>query len=68
MALRCGCTQCVIGGMRGPLVLITLGVLFLVDRWHWGYTFGQLFPLLMIVFGVMKVAEALAPADGHQAG
>ena len=62
---RCGCMRCTIGGMRGPVVLILLGMLFLMDKWNWGYTFGQLWPVLLIIFGLMKIAEALAPTEGH---
>jgi len=49
----------------GPVVLITLGTLFLVGQLDWGYSFGELWPALLIVIGVVKVAEALAPATGH---
>ena len=63
--VRCSCVRCVVGGMRGPVVLILLGLLFLIDKWNWGYTFMQLFPVLLIAFGLMKIAEALAPAEGH---
>jgi hypothetical protein len=42
--------------IRGPLVLITLGVLFLVD--HFGpFRFGQTWPVLVIVYGLLKLLE-----------
>lgn len=63
--VRCSCLRCIVAGMRGPVVLILLGVLFLIDKWNWGYTFWQLWPSLLIVFGLMKIAEALAPTEGH---
>jgi hypothetical protein len=50
----------------GPVVLITLGVLFLIGRMHWGYGFGELWPALLIVIGLMKLAEAMASSEGHQ--
>lgn len=70
MALaRCGCARCLLGGMRGPVMLILLGGLLLADKWNWGpYRFWDLAPVLLIVFGLMKVAEALAPAEGHVGG
>ena len=63
--VRCSCARCIVGGLRGPVVLILLGLLFLVDKWNWGYSFGQLWPSILIVFGLMKIAEALVPIEGH---
>ncbi len=48
-----------IAAMRGPLMLITLGVLFLLD-YSGGYPFYKTFPVLLIVFGVLKLLERLA--------
>jgi hypothetical protein len=66
--VRCLCTRCTIAGLRWPVILILLGILIFVDRWNLRYGFEELFPLLLIVFGGMKVAEALAPAGGHVTG
>jgi len=63
---RCCCPRCTVGGLMGPVVLITLGVLFLVGRMGWGYGFGDLWPALLVVIGLVKVAEALASTDGHK--
>jgi len=65
MASRCRCMQCTVGGMRGPVVLILLGSLFLIDKWSMDFRITQWWPVLLIVLGLMKVAEALAPAEGH---
>jgi len=62
---RCRCGRCVVGGLRGPLVLITLGVLLFASQWNWRYGFGELWPVLLIVVGISKVAQALAPMEGH---
>jgi len=64
-ATRCPCGRCTVRGLMGPVVLITLGALFLVGQLDWGYSFGDLWPVLLVVIGVVKVAEALAPATGH---
>ena len=50
-----------IQAIRGPVMLITLGVLFTID--HFGqFGFGSTWPLLVIMFGVLKLAErAVAP-------
>ena len=49
--------------LRGPLMLITLGILFAID--HFGpFSFGRTWPLLIIVFGILKLAErAVAPPE-----
>ena len=48
----------ILTAVRGPLMLITLGVLFLVD--YFGpYPFYKTFPVLLIVFGVLKLIERL---------
>ena len=44
--------------MRGPLVLITLGVLFALDQMQ-GIGFRRTWPVLFIVFGVLKLVERL---------
>ena len=42
--------------LRGPLMLITLGILFAID--HFGpFSFGRTWPLLIIVFGLLKLLE-----------
>ncbi len=49
----------------GPVVLITLGLLFLVGQLNWRYSFGDLWPVLLIVIGAVKVIESLASTEGH---
>jgi hypothetical protein len=48
-----------IGAVRGPLMLIVLGVLFQVDH-SGGAPFVKTWPVLLIVYAVLKLAEALA--------
>ena len=41
---------------RGPVLLITLGVLLMID--HLGtVSFGRTWPVLLIVFGLFKLLE-----------
>ena len=45
--------------IRGPVMLITIGVLFALD--HVGtFSFGRTWPLLIIVFGVLKLLERVS--------
>jgi len=47
-----------VGAVCGPLLLTTLGVLLALD--HLGrMNFGRTWPILVIVFGVCKLAEHL---------
>lgn len=42
--------------IRGPIMLITVGTLFALD--HMGvFSFGRTWPLLIIIFGIMKLLE-----------
>ncbi len=52
-------------GLMGPVVLITMGVLFLIGKLGLGYSFNQLWPVLLIVIGLVKLFEFMRPgADG----
>jgi len=61
---HCGCAHCRIRGLMGPLILITIGVLFLIGEYS-RYSFGDLWPILLIVIGVVLVLQALASKEGH---
>ncbi len=56
--------------VRGPVMLITVGVLFAVD--HFGpYGIGRTWPVILIVLGLLKLAERTsaspsAPVDRPQ--
>ena len=45
------------GGLVGPAVLITIGTIFLLDRWWPYYSFGRLWPLILIVIGLVRLLE-----------
>lgn len=61
---RCHCPACRLRGLMGPIMLITVGVIFLIGEYT-RYDFGYLWPLLLIVPGVVMVAQALASKEGH---
>jgi LiaI-LiaF-like transmembrane region len=63
----CTCGRCRAHGFMGPAVLITLGVLFLLDqlthvRW---LDFGSTWPAFLIVIGLVMFLEHNASMAGH---
>ena len=61
----CSCAQCRISSLTGPVILITLGVLFGLDH-IWGrWEFTQTWPVLLIVIGVVKLIARTASDAGH---
>jgi uncharacterized membrane protein len=49
----------------GPAILITIGVLFLIQQFSNRITFGELWPIILIVIGAVKLLEATASTAGH---
>lgn len=45
-----------------PVVLITLGIIFLLDQVVPGWHFGRTWPVLLIVLGVVKLIDSSRPA------
>ncbi|GEM_PF-2568068 len=45
-----------IGAIRGPVMLILLGALMAIDQMG-SYSFWRTWPALLIVFGILKLAE-----------
>jgi hypothetical protein len=63
---RCKCPRCTIRSMRGPAVIITLGVLFLLQEMRGDFfAFHHTWPILLVVMGIVSLASSLAPMDGH---
>ncbi len=63
----CSCGRCRAHGFMGPAVLITLGVLFLLDQIthvHW-LDFGSTWPAFLIVIGLVMFLEHNASPAGH---
>ena len=50
---------------RGPIVLMTLGFLTAADTF-WQYPFSRTWPTLLILFGLLKLAEKAM--DSHDDG
>jgi hypothetical protein len=49
----------------GPAVIITVGILFLLEQTRSGFSFGQTWPVILVVIGIISLASAMAPMDGH---
>lgn len=63
----CPCPRCRAHALYGPVILITIGVLFLFDqmghsRWM---DFSNTWPALLIVIGLLVFMEHNAPMAGH---
>ena len=67
--VRCGCRRCTIRGLMGPAVIITVGVLFLLNEMSGGnFSFDNTYPVILIVIGAISLAAAASSADGHVSG
>ena len=64
--IRCRCPRCTIRALVGPAVIVTVGVLFLLQQMRGGYfDFGNTYPVILVVIGAILLASSLAPMDGH---
>jgi len=48
--------------IKGPVMILVFGVTALLDQWHI-LTYGQSWPLYLIVFGLLQLAERAAWAE-----
>src|ERR1700685_1793134 len=63
---KCRCPRCTIRSLLGPAVIVTVGVLFLLQQMRGGYfDFGNTYPVILVVIGAILLASSLAPMDGH---
>jgi len=64
--IKCSCQSCTIRSFAGPAVVITLGVLWLLNEVHGGnFYFGNTWPVLLIVIGLLHLASSMASREGH---
>jgi len=61
---RCTCARCRVRGLMGPVIVIAIGALFLIGEYT-RFSFGDLWPLLLIVIGAMLLVQSLASSEGH---
>jgi uncharacterized membrane protein HdeD (DUF308 family) len=52
-----------IKNMTGPVLLIVLGVLFLLNNLIPGFRFSRLWPVILIVIGLSKIIEYFQTKD-----
>ncbi len=62
--VRCNCSHCRVASVMFPLMLITVGAIFLVAQYS-RYGIGDLWPLFMIVPGIILLAQSFASKEGH---
>jgi len=62
----CRCTRCRSRGIMGPVIMVTIGLLFLLDNFgaH-GFDFGRTWPVILLVIGGVKLLQNGGPTDGH---
>lgn len=61
---KCPCARCRCRGLMGPLMLITIGALFLLGQFT-RYGFEDLWPVILVVAGVVLLVQAVASREGH---
>jgi hypothetical protein len=60
----CLCERCRTRKLMGPAILVTLGVLFLLDNaGHVG--FDRTWPAILLVIGIVKLMQSNASSEGH---
>jgi len=60
----CVCERCRTRRLMGPAILVTLGVLFLLDNIS-SVDFGKTWPAILLVIGVVKLVQSNASYTGH---
>jgi hypothetical protein len=60
----CRCERCRTRKLMGPAILVTLGVLFLLDETS-RVGFHRTWPAILLVIGVVKLVQSTASSQGH---
>jgi LiaI-LiaF-like transmembrane region/B-box zinc finger len=60
---RCYCDRCRMRGVMGAAVLITVGLLGLLDSF--GHGWNRTWPIVLIVIGLVKILQGHASSAGH---
>jgi hypothetical protein len=62
---RCTCARCRAHELMGPLLLITIGAIFLLGRFT-SHGFLQLWPVILVVAGIVLCLQSTASRAGHK--
>lgn len=62
--VACRCVACTAISMMGPAILVTIGVMGLLDEFT-RFGWGESWPLLLIVIGVLKFLQITGSRAGH---
>ena len=60
----CRCARCKARNLMGAAIMVTLGVLFLIQE-YWYIDFDRTWPVLLIVIGLFIFAGHNASMEGH---
>ncbi len=60
----CVCERCRARKLMGPAILVTIGVLFLLDNAS-NVDFGKTWPAILLVIGIVKLMQSNASSAGH---
>jgi len=60
----CVCERCRTRKLMGPAILVTVGILFLLDNVS-EISFGRTWPAILLVIGVVKLVQSNASYTGH---
>ena len=61
---NCSCARCRTRGLLGPAILITLGMLLLLQAYMY-IDFDRTWPVLLVVIGVFLLINRTASNEGH---
>ena len=60
----CQCARCRTRRIMGPSIILTIGVLFLLENLHIA-DFGRTWPVILLVIGGLKLLQSTASIEGH---
>jgi len=63
-SVSCNCQHCRVACLMGPIMVITVGAIFLSGQYT-PYGISDLWPLFLIVPGLVLLAQGLASKEGH---